>query len=39
MSQDQPSILVIEDEAPLRRYLRATLQSHGYKVEEAATGA
>lgn len=39
MSQDQPLILVIEDEAPLRRYLRATLQSHGYRVEEASTGA
>ena len=39
MTQDQPLVLVIEDEAPLRRYLRTTLQSHGYRVEEAATGA
>ena len=39
MSPDHPLILVIEDEAPLRRYLRATLQSFGYRVEEAATGA
>ena len=38
MTQDQPLVLVIEDEAPLRRYLRTTLQSHGYRVEEAATG-
>jgi len=38
MSQVHPLILVIEDEAPLRRYLRSTLQSHGYRVEEAATG-
>lgn len=39
MTQDHPLILVIEDEPPLRRYLRATLQSFGYRVEEAATGA
>ena len=38
MTQDHPLILVIEDEPPLRRYLRATLQSFGYRVEEAATG-
>jgi two-component system KDP operon response regulator KdpE len=38
MSQDHPLVLVIEDETPLRRYLRATLQSFGYRVEEAATG-
>jgi len=39
MTQDHPLVLVIEDEAPLRRYLRATLQAFGYRVEEAATGA
>jgi two-component system KDP operon response regulator KdpE len=39
MTQDHPLVLVIEDEAPLRRYLRATLQAFGYAVEEAATGA
>jgi two-component system KDP operon response regulator KdpE len=38
MNSDQPLILVIEDEPPLRRYLRATLQSFGFRVEEAATG-
>ena len=38
MTQDHPLILLIEDEPPLRRYLRATLQSFGYRVEEAATG-
>lgn len=38
MTQDRPLVLVIEDEAPLRRYLRATLQAFGYRVEEAATG-
>jgi len=39
MTQDHPLVLVIEDEAPLRRYLRATLLAFGYRVEEAATGA
>ena len=39
MTPDHPLILVIEDEAPLRRMLRATLQAFGYRVEEAATGA
>jgi two-component system KDP operon response regulator KdpE len=38
MTQDHPLVLVIEDEAPLRRYLRATLQAFGYQVAEAATG-
>ncbi|HEX9372643.1 MAG TPA: response regulator [Roseiflexaceae bacterium] len=31
-------ILVIEDEAPIRRFLRATLTSHGYQLIEATTG-
>jgi two-component system KDP operon response regulator KdpE len=39
MSREQPLVLVIEDEPPLRRYLRTTLQSFGYQVQEAATGA
>ena len=39
MTQDHPLVLVIEDEAPLRRYLRATLLAFGYRVEEASTGA
>jgi two-component system KDP operon response regulator KdpE len=38
MAENHPLVLIIEDEAPLRRYLRATLQSFGYRVEEAATG-
>ena len=37
MSLANPLVLVIEDELPMRRYLRSTLQSHGYKVEEAIT--
>lgn len=38
MSADRPLILVIEDEAPIRRFLRATLQDNGYRVSEAETG-
>lgn len=32
------TILLIEDEASIRRFLRATLGSHGYRLLEAATG-
>ncbi len=35
--QPQPRILVIEDEAPIRRFLRATLGAHGYLIEEATS--
>jgi len=38
VSTTLPLILVIEDEAPIRKYLRVTLQTHGYRVEEASTG-
>ena len=31
-------VLVIDDEAPIRRFLRAALSSQGYQVTEAATG-
>jgi two-component system KDP operon response regulator KdpE len=34
-----PRVLVVEDEAPMRRFLRATLASHGHDVIEAATAA
>ncbi len=34
----KPTILVIEDERPLRRFLRLTLESESYAVAEAATG-
>jgi two-component system, OmpR family, KDP operon response regulator KdpE len=33
----RPRILVVEDEAPIRRFLRATLGAHGYEIEEATT--
>jgi two-component system KDP operon response regulator KdpE len=35
----EPTILLIEDEAPIRRFLRATLGSHGYQIAEAATAS
>jgi two-component system, OmpR family, KDP operon response regulator KdpE len=38
MSPQAPTILVIEDELPIRLFLRATLTSNGYQVAEAATG-
>ena len=31
-------ILVVDDERPIRRFLRASLVSHGYEIIEAATG-
>jgi two-component system KDP operon response regulator KdpE len=33
-----PTLLVIEDEAPIRRFLRPSLVSQGYRVIEAASG-
>jgi two-component system KDP operon response regulator KdpE len=32
-------VLVIEDEVPMRRFLRTTLTAHGYQVVEAGTAA
>jgi two-component system KDP operon response regulator KdpE len=37
MSDTEPVILVIEDEPPIRRFLRTALTGHGYKYVEAAT--
>src|SRR5262245_1854152 len=34
-----PSVVLIEDEPQIRRFLRATLTSQGYRLFEAATGA
>lgn len=39
MAQDSGLILLIEDEPQMRRFLRITLQSHGYRLVEAAAGA
>ncbi len=32
-----PLVLVVEDEVPMRRFLRAALQAHGYRFIEAGT--
>jgi len=37
MSESSPVVLVIEDEPQIRRFLRATLSAHGYRLVEAAT--
>jgi two-component system KDP operon response regulator KdpE len=38
MSEPLPLILIIEDEAPMRRFLTISLSSNGYRVTEAETG-
>ena len=35
----EPGIVLIEDEAPIRRFLRATLTGQGYRLHEATNGA
>ena len=32
-------VLVVEDETPIRRFLKAALEAHGFKLLEATTGA
>jgi len=39
MTGDAPTILIVEDEPPIRRLLRTTLAAHEYRPIEAATGA
>ena len=34
-----PKVLVVDDEAPIRRLIRRTLERDGYEVEEAEDGA
>lgn len=38
MSENELLVLVIEDEVPIRRFLKITLTDHGYKYREAETG-
>ncbi len=38
MAQEKELILLIEDEPQMRRFLRVTLQSHGYRLVEAPSG-
>ena len=35
----EPAIVLVEDEAEIRRFLRVTLHAHGYRLFEATTGA
>ncbi len=37
MTAEGPLVLIVEDEAPLRKFLRASLVSHGYRLIEADT--
>src|SRR2546429_5285534 len=37
MADNHPTVLVIEDEAQIRRFLRATLTTNGYQLLEATT--
>jgi len=39
MSDTEPVILVIEDEPPIRRFLRTALTGHGYRYVEAANAS
>lgn len=39
MTEPSPSVLVIEDEAQMRKFLRASLESSGYQVYEADTAS
>jgi len=36
--KSNPTVLVIEDEAPIRHFLRTTLTGHGFQVVESHTG-
>lgn len=38
MSNSSPRVLVVDDEPPIRRFLRAALAAHGYDVFEARNG-
>jgi len=38
MTETKETILLIEDEPQMRRFLRVTLQAHGYQLIESATG-
>ncbi len=39
MNNQGPRILIVDDEKTIRRFLKATLASHGYVVFEASTGS
>jgi len=35
MTKPAPLLLLVEDETPIRRFVRASLTAEGYRVEEA----
>src|SRR5512147_2838792 len=37
MTANAPLVLVVEDELPVRRFLRAALETHGYRLVEAGS--
>ena len=37
MANNKAHILIIDDEPQIRRFLKATLSSHGYEISEGAT--
>jgi len=39
MSDPKPIVLIVDDEPQMRKLVRITVSSHGYRVVEAATGA
>ncbi len=39
MSENRPTVLVVEDEPQMLKFLRIALDSHGYRVLDAKTGA
>jgi two-component system KDP operon response regulator KdpE len=39
MNAPDPLVLVVEDEPQMRRFIRASMESHGYRIAEASTGA
>jgi two-component system KDP operon response regulator KdpE len=38
MSEAKAQVLLVEDEAPMRRFIRLALAAHGYRIIEAETG-
>ncbi len=38
MAADGPRVLIVDDERPIRRFLRASLTAHGFDIFEAADG-
>jgi two-component system KDP operon response regulator KdpE len=38
VSNPGPRVLIVDDEAGIRRFLRASLEAHGYSIDEASSG-